>query len=99
VVGARQCETVEAFIDIGGIGGPPYPPIFYRCYWQSTQQQNDILQHEWSATSKFIEWYDTNIIGGGNDVAQIITNLGGTPPGSQKLVPLLKVTNHSTQFP
>jgi hypothetical protein len=87
------CNPVEAFINIDSIA-QPYPPIFYRCYWQIS---SDVVQHEWSATTEFIEWYDANIVGNGNDVAAIISNLGGTPPGI-KLIPLLKVTNHSQRF-
>ena len=89
------CDTVEAFIDLTGVGGPPYPPVFYRCYWRNQlPAEYETIAFEWSATSEYINWYEANVIGSGTDVATQISALGGTPPSSH-LVPLLKVTNHS----
>ena len=87
--------VVEAFIDLDGVSGPPYPPVFYRCYWRNQLiAEYETIAFEWSATSEYINWYAANVISSGTDVASQILALSGTPP-SLNLVPLLKVTNHS----
>jgi hypothetical protein len=94
-IGARVCHCVEAFIDLTTVA-TPYPPVFYRCYWNhATPGGYEIIAFEWSATAEYIKWYQGNIIGSGTDVFTIITAAGGTPPPTNQLVPLLKVTNHS----
>jgi hypothetical protein len=95
VTDSTTCDVVEAFIDLTGVAGPPYPPVFYRCYWRNQLiAQYETIAFEWSATSEYINWYAANVIGSGTDVASQIIALSGTPP-SLNLVPLLKVTNHS----
>ena len=97
----NACQPVEAFIDVGG-SGAPYPPIFYRCYWRMpVGAVRQTLQHEWSVTGEFIEWYVNNYYPGGNPQTGSVTDiLGGAPPSGASvfLVPLLKVTNHSPEF-
>jgi hypothetical protein len=86
----RTCECVEAFIDIGGLQ-PPFPPVFYRCYWGTPFVAHiETLAFEWSATSEYIEWYAGNVLGTNFDVCFLITG-----NNDFKWVPLLKVTNHS----
>ena len=90
-----ECDYVEAFIDTF-VTSPPYPPIFYRCYWYSpASTANEIVAFEWSATSEYIEWYVKNIALP-NPANSVQNLLGGLAPGIVGyLVPLLKVTNHS----
>jgi len=93
------CHSVEAFIDTGTLI-PPYPPVFYRCYFTYIPVTDaDIIDFEWSASSEYIEWYVTNISSKPNDMYHLILNQGGTPPiPTGHLVPLLKVTNHSPRL-
>ena len=96
------CQPVEAFIEVHA-AGPPYNPIFYRCYWQSAVPSGyDIIQFEWSVTAEFIEWYVKNYYVGGpqpGSVYDILVNIYGITPtsvlGTELYVPLLKVTNHT----
>jgi hypothetical protein len=92
-----ECDYVEAFIDTI-VTTPPYPPIFYRCYWYSATPATtyETVAFEWSATSEYIEWYVKNIAQP-NPPNSVQTLLGGLVPPviDGYLVPLLKVTNHS----
>jgi hypothetical protein len=104
--GINACQPVEAFIDVGTV--PSYQPIFYRCYWTAPTNSGvrEVLQHEWSASSEFIQWYVNNYYSSGTppypgsvyDILFILGLLPSLPSGATDfLVPLLKVTNHSPQ--
>ena len=79
-----QCFPVEAYAVV--TSGPPYFPVFYRCYWNAivkepsgtgtTAENYLIISFEWSASAEYIDWW-INVAGLGTDVA------------------LLCVTNHS----
>jgi hypothetical protein len=75
-----QCEPVEAYAVV--TAGPPYFPVFYRCYWYAIVKETIfgaenylVTSFEWSASAEYIDWWISN--GNGNNV------------------PLLCVTNHS----
>jgi hypothetical protein len=88
-----NCTPVEAFIDTA-FTSPPYPPVFYRCYWYSATPATtyETVAFEWSATSEYIEWY-IKTIAIPNLPNSVAVLTGQTAIGF--LVPLLKVTNHS----
>jgi hypothetical protein len=96
------CGFVEAFIDTMGVAPGNSPPVFYRCYWYTTNPPNtiaEVVEFEWSATSEYIKWY-INTIGNtapNSAYALIVASGAVLPPGFPVgiIVPLLKVTNHS----
>jgi hypothetical protein len=92
---------VEAFIHVTDPDLNNIRPVFYRCYWHSDVAVGggfEYVQFEWSATAEYIYWYISNLIAGTVAPINPIVDPLGTL-GSDFLVPLLKVTNHSPNLP